>query len=120
MASRLNAAPAPRVALACDDERTAASVLCIAQVRGFPVERLGLEAAITAPVGAIAWAPAEPPDLATAARVAPIVRAAAENRRPAVLLCAPRRARGRQAEERAAALSYLRAHGAMLAEDPDV
>jgi hypothetical protein len=120
MASRVNAAPAPRVALACDDERTAAEVDRIARVRGFPVERIGLEAAITAPVGAIAWAPAEPPDPASAARLAPIVRAAAENRRPAVLLCRIPRGRGRQAEERAAALAFLRAHGAMLADDPDV
>jgi hypothetical protein len=119
MASRINAAPAPRVALACDDERTAAEVDRIARVRGFPVDRIGLEAAITAPVGAIAWAPAEPPDLATAARLAPLVRAAAENRRPAVLLTTWARPRGRQAEERAAALSFLRTHGAMLADDPD-
>jgi hypothetical protein len=120
VASRINAAPAPRVALACDDDRTAAEVDRIARVRGFPVDRIGLEAAITAPVGAIAWSPAEAPDPAAAAKLAPLTRAAAENRRPAVLLCAWPRPRGKQAEERAAALAYLRAHGAILAEDPDV
>src|SRR5262249_41994693 len=42
-----------------------------------------------------------------------------ENRRPVVLLAAFERARGKAAEERAAALAYLRAHGAIPVDDPD-
>lgn len=117
---RTREAAAPRMALAADDGRTAAEVERVAAARGFRVEPLGLEAAVAAPVGAIAWAPAQPPDPATAARLAPLCQAAAENRRPVVLLAAFERVRGRAADERAAALAWLRTHGAVVVEDPDV
>jgi hypothetical protein len=116
---KLRAQAAARVALAADDERTAGEVARVATERGVPVERLGLEAAIGAPVGAIAYAPAAPPDAARAAALAPLVAAAADNRRPVVLLATFERARGRAAEERAAALAFLRAHGALVLDDPD-
>lgn len=120
MVTRAREAAAPRVALAADDPRTGAEVERVAAARGFVALKLGLEAAVDAPVGAIAYAPAEPPTTEVAARLAPLVQRAAENRRPVVLLAAFERARGRTAEERAAALAYLRAHGAIVLDDPDV
>lgn len=120
MAFRARAQTAPRVALAADDERTASEAARVAEARGVPFERLRLEAAIEAPVGAIAYAPAAPPDGVRAVALAPLCQIAAENRKPVVMLCAFDRARGKTAEERAASLAYLRAHGAILVEDPDV
>ncbi len=120
MATRARAATAPRVALACDDERTGADVARAAAERGIPVERVGVEAAMDAPVGAIAYAPAMPPDPARAASMARLVEAAAQNRRPIVMFVGFERARGKAAEERACAIAFLRAHGAIPIEDPDV
>jgi ATP-grasp domain len=117
--TRARAQVAPRLALAADDERTATEVAQVAGERGVPVERLGLEAAIGAPVGAIAFAPAAPLDAARAAALAPLVAAAAESRRPVVLLTGHERVRGRAAEERAIAIAHLRAHGAIPIDDPD-
>jgi hypothetical protein len=117
--TRARAQTAPRVALAADDDRTAAEVARVAAERGVPVERLSIEAAIGAPVGAIAYAPAAAPDAGGAAALARLTAAAAENRRPVVLLAAFARARGRAAEERAVVLAYLRAHGAVPVDDPD-
>jgi hypothetical protein len=111
---------APRLALAADDERTASEVAAIAGARGVRVEPLALEAALDAPVGAIAYAPATPPDAASAARIAELARRAAENRRPIVVLAVFERARGRAAEDRAAALAWLRCHGALVCVEPDV
>jgi hypothetical protein len=107
------------VALAAEDERTGLEVARVAEQRGVPVQRLSLEAAVDAPVGAIAYAPAEPPDPARAAQLARICAAAAENRRPVVLCAAFEPARGRAAEERAAAFAFLAAHGALVLADPD-
>ncbi|HWN66205.1 MAG TPA: acetate--CoA ligase family protein [Haliangium sp.] len=70
--------------------------------------------------GPIAFAPDEPPDADTAARLAPLCVRAAEAERPVVLLAAFQRERGRAAWQRAAALAYLRAHGAIVCGDPDV
>ncbi len=120
MVTRAREATAPRLALAADDERTAGEVAAVAGARGFRVEPLDLEAAIDAPVGAIAYVPAVPPDVATAARLAPLCQRAAENRRPIILLAAFERARGRAAEERATSLAWLRSHGAIVLGDPDV
>lgn len=119
MVTRARVAPLPRMALAAEDERTGAETARVAAARGLPVERLGLEAAIDAPVGAILYAPAAPPAAAAAARLAPLAQAAAERRRPLVLLAAFERARGRLGDERAAALAFLAAHGAIPVDDPD-
>ncbi|MSP17736.1 MAG: hypothetical protein EXR73_14220 [Myxococcales bacterium] len=119
MLTRAREATAPRVALACDDERTAREVARVAGVRGFRFEELGLEAAIDAPVGSVAYAPAEPPSPETALRLAPLCQRAAENRRPVVLLAAVGRTRGRAAEEQIAAAAILRTHGAVVLECPD-
>ena len=108
------------MALVIDDERTTREVIQLAVARGFVVEPLGLAAAIERPVGAIAYAPSTPPDLEMAARLAPLAQAAAERRRPVVLLATFPPARGHKAEERAAALAYLRTHGVLLAPEPDV
>src|SRR5262249_46510759 len=116
--TRARVAPLPRMALAAEDERTGAETARVAAARGLPVERLGLEAAIDAPVGAILYAPAAPPAAAAAARLAPLAQAAAERRRPLVLLAAFERARGRLGDERAAALAFLAAHGAIPVDDP--
>jgi len=120
MVTRARAQAAPRVALAADDERTAVEVARVAGERGVPVERLALESAVAAPVGAIAYAPEAAPDAARAATLARLAAAAAENRRPIVMLCAFGRPRpGRAAEERAIVFAHLRAHGAVLCDDPD-
>lgn len=119
MVTRARAQAAPRLALAAEDERTAGEVARVAGERGIPVERLELAAAIGAPVGAIAYVPAGPVDAARAAALAPLCAAAAENRRPVILLASLERARGRGADERTAALAYLRTHGAVPLDDPD-
>ncbi|MBI4511548.1 MAG: acetate--CoA ligase family protein [Deltaproteobacteria bacterium] len=117
--TRAREVAAPKVALATEDERTAAEVVRVAAMRGYPVERLGLEAAIHAPVGVIVHAPGKPITPEVALRLAPLCQSAAENRRPVILCATMERVRGKQAEERAAALSYLRAHGAIPCDDPD-
>ena len=119
MVTRARAQAAPRLALAAEDERTAGEVARVAGERGVPVERLELAAAIGAPVGAIAYVPAGPIDAARAAALAPLCAAAAENRRPVILLAALERARGRAADERTAALAFLRTHGAVPLDEPD-
>ena len=119
MVTRARAQVAPRLALAADDERTAAEVARVAAERGLPVDRLGLEAAVGAPVGAIAFVPGTAIDPARAAALAPLCAAAAENRRPVILLAGVERGRGRAADERTAALAHLRAHGAIPLDDPD-
>lgn len=120
MVTRARAEAAPRVALAAEDERTAHEIALTLAARGFPVERLGLPAAVEAPVGVIAFVPSKPPDPAMAAKLAPLCEQAAQKRRPVVILCAFERARGKTATDRAAALAYLRTFGAVIAEDPDV
>jgi len=67
----------------------------------------------------IAWALEAPPTVAAAAHLATACARAAAAGRP-LCLCAPApRGTGRPALERAAALAYLRAHGAALAHDVD-
>lgn len=119
MVTRARAQVAARVALAADDERTATEVARLAAERGVPFERLSLESAVAAPVGAIAYAPAALPDAARAADLARLCAAAAENRRPIVLFAPASRGRGRAHEEQVAALAYLRAYGVVPVEDPD-
>jgi hypothetical protein len=109
----------PRVALAADDERTASDLAAACAARGVRVESLGLEEAIVAPVGAVAFAPTVAPGLAEAGRLGRLSQAAAEARRPLVVLAAFERTRGKAADERAMALSWLRAHGAIVLTDPD-
>lgn len=67
----------------------------------------------------IAWALDSSPSGARAVELAAICMRAAEAGRPIVLLAPPARGTGRVLVERAAALSYLRAHGAALSHDVD-
>jgi ATP-grasp domain len=117
--TRARAQVAPRVALAVEDERTGAEVARVAEQRGIPVQRISVEAALDAPVGAIAYVPAVPPEPAQAAALARLCVVAAENRRPIVFCAAFEPVKGRAAEERAAAFAYLAAHGAIVVPEPD-
>ncbi|MGN6110178.1 MAG: acetate--CoA ligase family protein, partial [Kofleriaceae bacterium] len=67
----------------------------------------------------IAWALEAAPTAAAAAELATSCARAAEAGRPVCLLAPSPRGTGRAAIERAAALAYLRAHGAALAHDVD-
>lgn len=67
----------------------------------------------------IAWALDAPPGAARAIELAGLCRRAAERGRPILLLVPPARGHGRPAIERAAAIAYLRAHGAALSHDVD-
>jgi hypothetical protein len=72
-----------------------------------------------AATGAVAFAPAEPPTAERAAALAPACARAARAGAPVVALAAFERAEGDAATERAAALAFLRAHGAVVCADPD-
>lgn len=67
----------------------------------------------------IAWALDAPPGAATTLDLAQACAGAAAAGRPICLLAPPPKGSGRAAIERAAALAYLRAHGAALAHDVD-
>ncbi|MDQ3337519.1 MAG: acetate--CoA ligase family protein [Myxococcota bacterium] len=67
----------------------------------------------------VAWALETSPSGARAVELAAICTRAAEAGRPIVLLAPPARGTGRAAIERAAAITYLRAHGAALSHDVD-
>jgi hypothetical protein len=67
----------------------------------------------------LAWALETPPSASAAAELAPICARAAEAGRPVCMLAPPPRGSGRGAIEHAAALAYLRAHGAAIGHDVD-
>jgi hypothetical protein len=67
----------------------------------------------------VAWALDGFPSATAAVELAQACARAAEAGRPVCLLAPPLRGTGRAAIERAAALAYLRAHGAALAHDVD-
>jgi hypothetical protein len=67
----------------------------------------------------IAWALDTTPTATAAVELAQTCARAAAAGRPVVLLAPPPRGSGRAAMERAAALAYLRAHGAALGHDVD-
>ncbi len=77
-------------------------------------------AAATPAAGAIAYAAAAPPTLEEAKALAPHCQTAALAERPVVMLTAFEHTSGRPALQRACALAHLRAHGAILCDDPDV
>ncbi|ACY16617.1 acetate--CoA ligase family protein [Haliangium ochraceum] len=117
-------AAAPHVALAADDAGFASDAARALAARGLVVDPVPLERALHADAGSgygpVAFAPDQAPDPDTAARLAPLCRRAAEAERPVVVLAAFARKRGRAAWLRAAALAYLRAHGAIICDDPDL
>lgn len=67
----------------------------------------------------IAWALEATPTATAAVELATVCARAASAGRPVCLLAPPPRGSGRAAIERAAALAYLRAHGAALGHDVD-
>ncbi|HEX4454249.1 MAG TPA: acetate--CoA ligase family protein [Kofleriaceae bacterium] len=67
----------------------------------------------------LAWALETPPSASAAAELAPLCARAAEAGRPVCMLAPPPRGSGRAAIEHAAALAYLRAHGAAIGHDID-
>nr|HEX4314909.1 acetate--CoA ligase family protein [Kofleriaceae bacterium] len=67
----------------------------------------------------LAWAFDEPPSAAAVVELAPTCAAGAAAGRPVCVLAPLARGSGRIAIERAAALAYLRAHGAAVAHDVD-
>ena len=115
--------------------RSAASTHAVARVQVIGPARLGATAivalaargidarAVAAPGGdgeeVIAWALEAPPTVAAAAQLAVACARAAAGGRPVCLFAPAPRGTGRQAIERAAALAYLRAHGAAIAHDVD-
>lgn len=114
-------ARAPRIALAGLDEVASAEVVRCLAARGLtgarPCALDELAAAVDDGALAAAWIDA---DAAAAATLATTARAAATAGRPLVLFARP--ARGRAAATRtepAAAMAYLRAHGAAVCGDPD-
>jgi len=111
------AARVPRIVLAGLDAVASREVVMCLAARGLasarPCELDELAAAIEDGALGAAWIDA---DAEMAASLASVARAAASASRPLVLLARP--ARGRSSEP-AAALAYLRAHGAAVCTDPD-
>jgi hypothetical protein len=121
MASRaVRSAPdGAEVALAGLAGPAADDVARVLAARGLACVRIALAEAGAAAAPVVAVALAEPPDAAAAAGLAPACRSAAEAGRPLALWVPVARGGGRAAIERAAALSYLRAHGAIVVADLD-
>ena len=92
----------------------------IAALRARGLDARTVEAAADVPEGdVLAWALDAPPSPATAVELAAVCTRAATSGRPVSLLAPAPTGAGRPAIERAAALAYLRSHGAALAHDVD-
>ncbi len=91
----------------------------LAALRARGIDARGAEDPGGAGDDVIAWALEAAPGAAAAVELAEECTRAAEAGRPVCLLAPPPRGTGRAAVERAAALAYLRAHGAALAHDVD-
>ncbi len=89
----------------------------IAALRARGIEARAAESASDGDI--VAWALDAPPGAATTLDLAQACARAAGAGRPICLLAPPPKGTGRAAIERAAALAYLRAHGAALAHDVD-
>ncbi len=79
-----------------------------------------LKEAVATGAGPVAFAPAEVPDADEAAALASACEQAARAGDPVVMLTAFAPVEGKDAAGHAAALAYLRSHGAILCADPDV
>lgn len=109
------------VALAIDQPGTARELQAALEARGLrPAGAAGVPEAVATPCSAIAFAPNRPIDAATAASLAPLCARAAQDGKPVVALSAFEAPGPRAATERAAALAYLAAHGAVVCLDPNV
>ncbi|HTR54371.1 MAG TPA: hypothetical protein VMJ10_26950, partial [Kofleriaceae bacterium] len=91
----------------------------VAALRARAIETRVAEAPPDAGDDVVAWALDGWPTAATAVELAAACARAAATGRPVCVLAPVPRGRGRAAIERAAALAYLRAHGAALAHDVD-
>jgi hypothetical protein len=116
---RAQGASTLRVALATDDASWADEVSRVLARRGGICHRVAIEEAAEAPAGVVGLAPREPVSPAMAAGLAPICARAARAGRPVAILAAFPRALGARGDAQAAALSFLRAHGAVVSGDPD-
>jgi hypothetical protein len=118
------AARAPRIAIAGLDEVASDEVVRCLTARGLANSAAcGLDelaAAVEDGALAAAWIDADAP---VAAALAPVARAAATAARPLLLFARPGRGRSASGSTAsvtaAAALAYLRAHGAAVCNDPD-
>jgi len=108
-----------RVALALDEVPWADDALRILGRRGAACRRVSLEDAADVAAGVIGLVMRDPPGTAQAAQLAPLCARAARAGRPLVLLACFPRALGARGDLQAAALAFLRSHGAILCPDPD-
>ena len=116
---RAQGASTLRVALATGEQAWADEVERVLARRGGTSQRIAIEEAPEAAAGVVGLAPREAPSPSQAAELAPICARAARAGRPVVMLAAFPRPLGARGDAQAAALAYLRAHGAVLCADPD-
>jgi hypothetical protein len=117
---QLRHALAARVALAADDAARASDAARALAARGISAEMCDLRTAVESGAQAVAFAPNDVPSLERAAGIAPLCAELAADSRPVVMLDASLPGTGKKAIERAAAVAYLRAHGAIHCDDPDM
>jgi hypothetical protein len=118
---RLREAPLKQIAVATIDGVPLRDVEKVLTARGLFPEASPLGMAVSSTMaGAVAHATAKPPTLAEAEALAPYCMTAANEGRPLVMLCAYETVSGQAQLDRACALAHLRAHGAILCDDPDV
>jgi hypothetical protein len=98
---------------------TGAEAERVLAARGLAADASTLDDAVARGAAVIAVALDACPDPAEAIRLAGACRPAAEAGRPVVLWVPASRGAGQAGVERAAALAYLRAHGAIVTADPD-
>ncbi|HEU5058135.1 MAG TPA: acetate--CoA ligase family protein [Kofleriaceae bacterium] len=116
---RAQGASTLRVALAAGEQAWADEVQRVLARRGGTCQRIAIDEAPEAAAAVVGLAPREPIAPAQAAELAPICARAARAGRPVVILAAFPRALGPRGDAQAAALAFLRAHGAVLCADPD-
>ena len=116
---RAQGASTLRVALAAGEPAWADEVQRVLARRGGICQRIAIDEAPEATAAVVGLAPREPVSPAQAAELAPICARAARAGRPVVMLAAFPRALGPRGDAQAAALAFLRAHGAVLCPDPD-
>ena len=116
---RAQGASTLRVALAAGEQAWTDEVQRVLARRGGQCHRIAIDEAPEAAAAVIGLAPREPIAPAQAAELAPICARAARAGRPVVILAAFPRALGARGDSQAAALAFLRAHGAVLCADPD-
>jgi hypothetical protein len=116
---RAQGASTLRVALAAGEPAWSDEVQRVLARRGGVCHRIAIDEAPEAAAAVVGLAPREPISPAEAAQLAPVCARAARAGRPVVILAAFPRALGGRGDAQAAALAFLRAHGAVLCADPD-